>query len=108
MPETVFVMVMCPTAAEAEQIAVQLLEERLIACANIAGRIRSLFHWKGALERATEFLLIMKSRASLFDALSARVKELHSYEVPEIIGAPIVMGSDSYLKWICESTTPPA
>ena len=104
MSEAIVVMVTCGSSAEAEKIANCLLEERLVACVNIAGRIRSLFHWKGAVARESESLLLMKTRAECFEKLSRRVKEEHSYEVPEIIAMPIMVGNPDYLDWIREST----
>jgi periplasmic divalent cation tolerance protein len=104
MGEPIFVMVTCATADEAEAIANRLVEERLAACVNIFGRLRSLFHWKGALARETEFLLTVKTCREQFDALNRMVKELHSYEVPEVIGVPIMLGNEDYLDWIRRST----
>lgn len=105
MSEAIIVMVTCPSSPEAEKIANSLLEERLVACVNIAGRIRSLYHWQGAVARESESLLLMKTRTECFDELSRRVKELHPYEVPEIIAMPIMVGNPDYLDWIRESTT---
>lgn len=104
MSEAILVMVTCGNSAEAEAIATSLLEEKLVACVNIAGRIRSLFHWQGAIARESESLLLMKTRRECFDDLSRRVKELHSYEVPEVIAMPIMVGNPDYLAWINEST----
>lgn len=91
------------TLEEAEKIAQALVEERLAACVNIAPAIISIYRWQGEIHIDSEVLLIAKSRSELFDSLAARVKDLHSYEVPEIIALPIVAGSKSYLKWIEES-----
>ncbi|RLI43026.1 divalent-cation tolerance protein CutA [Candidatus Bathyarchaeota archaeon] len=85
---------------EATKIAHSLLKERLIACANIVGPVSSLFWWEGKIDKASEFLVIMKSRKSLFKKLSEKVKELHSYEVPEVIAFPITEGLPSYLNWL--------
>ncbi len=103
MAEQILVMVTCASSPEAESISRQLLEERLIACVNIAGRIRSLYRWKGAMARESESLLLMKTRRDLFDRLCERVRELHSYEVPEVVAFPIVAGNPEYLDWIEES-----
>src|SRR5690348_16012004 len=81
-----------------------LVEERLAACANLLGPIRSIYRWRGAVEDAGEHLLLIKTRASLFAALQARVKQLHPYEVPEIVALNIEKGLPSYLDWIREST----
>lgn len=85
---------------EATKIIHSLLKDRLIACANIVGPVASLFWWKGKIDKANEFLVIMKSRKNLFKQLSERVKELHSYEVPEVIALPVIEGLPSYLNWL--------
>ncbi len=85
---------------EASRILYSLLEERLIACANIVGPVSSLFWWKGEIDKTQEFLVIMKSRRELFKKLCERLKELHSYEVPEVIALPILEGLPSYLDWL--------
>jgi periplasmic divalent cation tolerance protein len=96
----VIVMVTLPSKQEAEKIAQHLLKERLIACANIIGPASSLFHWSGKIEKAEEYLMLMKSRKDLFEKLSETVKALHSYEVPEILALPIIDGSKAYLDWL--------
>lgn len=102
---TPYIIVFTTTAnkVEAEKISRTLLEERLIACANIVTTVASFFHWKGNVDCADECLLIMKSRRDLFAALEERVKALHSYEVPEILALPIVEGSADYLAWMCDN-----
>lgn len=85
---------------EAEKIARCLLDEKLVACANIIGPASSLFWWTGKITTGEEFVLLMKSHSDLFAKLSERVKALHSYEVPEIIALPITDGSEAYLKWL--------
>jgi len=99
---TPYIIVFVNTAnkVEAEKISRTLLEERLIACANIVNPVASFFHWKGKIDCADEYLVIMKSRLDLFAALEERVKALHSYEVPEILALPIVEGSADYLAWM--------
>ena len=100
--QNAFIIVMVTTAnkQEAENIAQNLLEARLIACANILGPISSHFHWEGKIERAVEYLLLMKSRSELFKTLAEKVRFIHSYEVPEVIAVPIVNGSAAYLNWL--------
>ena len=100
--QNAFIIVMVTTAnkQEAENIAQNLLEARLIACANILGPISSHFHWEGKIERAEEYLLLMKSRSGLFKTLAEKVRFIHSYEVPEVIAVPIVNGSAAYLNWL--------
>jgi periplasmic divalent cation tolerance protein len=87
---------------EGNAIAVKLVEEKLAACVNTV-RVRSFFSWEGKLSDEMEELLIIKTGAHLVDSLKARIKELHSYEVPEIIAIPIVGGDEDYLKWLGES-----
>ena len=89
---------------EAAAIARNLVEARLAACANIVRNIRSIYAWQGKVEDDSEVFMILKTKKSLFDPLSTRIRELHSYDVPEIIALPIIMGSEDYLKWIREST----
>jgi periplasmic divalent cation tolerance protein len=100
--QNTYVIVMVTTASkqEAEKIAQRLLDERLIACANIIGPVSSLFHWSGKTEHAEEYLIFMKSRKDLFEKLEKAVNALHSYEVPEILVIPIVGGSKAYLDWL--------
>ena len=96
----VIVMVTTPSKQEAERIAQHLLEERLIACANIIGPVSSIFHWSGKMEKTEEYLTLMKSRKDLFEKLLEAAKALHSYEVPEILALRVVAGSKAYLDWL--------
>ena len=85
---------------EAENIGGKLVEERLAACCNIVDNISSIFRWKRKICRENEVLLLVKSSSELFNDIVKRVKELHSYEVPEVIAFPIIYGSEEYLNWI--------
>ncbi|MEW6359144.1 MAG: divalent-cation tolerance protein CutA [Planctomycetota bacterium] len=107
MDKHIVVFVTAPNGEEAAKIARAVVEERLVACGNITQGIRSIYRWQGKVCDDAEVLLIMKTRRDLFERLAARVKELHSYEVPEIIALPIVAGSAAYLKWIDEQTLSP-
>jgi periplasmic divalent cation tolerance protein len=100
--QNAYAIVMVTTASkqEAENIAQRLLQERLIACANIIGPVSSLFQWSGKTECAEEYLILMKSRKSLFGKLAETVKVLHSYKVPEILALPVVAASKAYLNWL--------
>jgi len=102
--EFVVVLVTTATADEAAHIARTLVEERLAACANIVGPIRSLFRWEGQVDDATEHLLLVKARAEDFALVERRVRALHSYEVPEVIALPIRAGSMPYLAWLANAT----
>ncbi len=99
---------MLSTAAgeeQALQIARALVGERLAACVNIIAPIRSIYRWRDAIEDDRECMLVIKTRANLAVRVERRVKELHSYEVPEIIALPIVAGSRAYLQWLLDSTS---
>ena len=91
------VLMTASTKEEAVRIVHTLLEERLIACANIMDPVSSFFWWQGKIKEEKEVLVIMKSHETLFKKLSKRVMELHSYDTPEILALPIVNGSQSYL-----------
>jgi len=102
--EEIAVLITTPNEDMAAEIAKVLVETRLAACANIIKDIRSIYSWQGKVHDDGEVLMIVKTRRELFDRLASKVKELHSYDVPEIIALPIVIGSDDYLKWLREST----
>ncbi len=96
----IVVLVTAADKLEAEKIAQSLLNKKLIACANIIHPVTSFFFWSGKIDKAEECLVVMKSRRDLFKELAARLKELHSYEVPEILALPIVESSADYLDWM--------
>jgi len=98
------VLVTAKDTSEAKRIAKALLEVKLIACANIIKDVQSLFFWDGKINKASEVLLVLKSKRSLFHKIVKVVKSVHSYEVPEIIALPIINGYNPYLKWIDRST----
>ena len=102
--EFIVILVTTATAAEAAQIARTLVEERLIACGNVIGPIRSLFRWQGAVDDASEHLLLAEARAADFVRVEERVRTLHSYDVQEVIAVPIRMGSAPYLGWLADAT----
>jgi periplasmic divalent cation tolerance protein len=89
---------------DADRIASAVVRERVAACAQIVGPIRSTYWWKGKVEEAGEWLCVMKTRKDLFSALEKEIKKIHPYDVPEIIALPIVAGSASYLEWLQEET----
>ncbi len=97
------VFVTAPNEADAARIGRTLVEERLAACANITGQIRSIYRWQDAIEDDAECLMILKTSQASLDALIDRANELHSYEVPEIIALPIHQGFPPYLDWIAEN-----
>jgi periplasmic divalent cation tolerance protein len=102
--EFTVVLVTAGDAGEAVRIARTLVEERLVACANVIGPVRSIYRWRGVVEEASELLLVLKARAADVETLAARVGALHSYEVPEILALPLRGGAERYLAWLAEST----
>lgn len=93
--------VTAPSLEIGERIAKALLEQKLIACANLIFPVRSFFTWQGEIKSDEEVMMILKTRADLlWDRLIPAIQAIHPYEVPEIIALPIVMGSQSYLDWI--------
>ena len=102
MYEFIVVFVTAGSSAEGERLARALVEERLAACVNRIAALQSVYRWEGKVEESTEELLIIKTRADLFMALEKRVRELHSYAVPEVIALPIINGSENYLRWLGE------
>ncbi len=99
----IIVLMTTATKKEAENIARNLLNQRLIACANIVGPVSSLFWWKEKINRENEFLVLMKTRSDLFEKLATTIKQMHSYEIPEIIAVPITKGEQTYLEWLSGS-----
>ena len=100
----VVVLVTASSADEAARLGHGLVGERLAACANVVGPIRSIYRWHDAVEEAAEHLLILKARAADVPALEARVRALHSYDVPEVIALPVVAGSAAYFAWLATAT----
>lgn len=99
----VTVFVTCAHYDEASTIAQTLVGEKLVACVNILLHTESIYWWQGKVEKAGEILLIAKTAARKVGQVASRVKELHSYQVPEIIALPIVDADRNYLKWIEQS-----
>ncbi|HEY0811580.1 MAG TPA: divalent-cation tolerance protein CutA [Longimicrobiales bacterium] len=96
-------MVTTPDRAMAEAIVDRLVGERLIACGNILASVTSIYRWQGEVERADEVLIILKTTEALAAHVVARVRELHSYEVPEVLFFPVTKGNDAYVQWVRES-----
>lgn len=98
------VHIMVPSKELADKIARALVDDKLAACVNIIPNIRSIYRWQGKVSADHETLLLAKSRADLFAALEAKVKSLHSHNVPCIVAEPIVAGHQPYLDWITTET----
>jgi periplasmic divalent cation tolerance protein len=92
-----------PDRAAADQLAVTVVGERLVACAQVFGPASSTYWWKGNVEQASEWYCQMKTTVPMLPALKQRLRELHPYEVPELIAVPVLDGDERYLKWIEES-----
>ena len=103
MTDYIVVYVTAPEE-EAVDLAKTLVEERLVACVNLVPGLRSIYWWQGKVEDEPEVLCMMKTRSNLFGSLRDRVRQLHSYEVEEIIALPILAGNLPYLDWIKENT----
>jgi periplasmic divalent cation tolerance protein len=102
----ILVYVTTADVEEAERISRSVLELRLAACSNIIAPMRARYWWRGALESATEAVLLFKSREGLFPELRRKIRELHSYETPCIAALPIIDGDPDYLDWIEASCAP--
>lgn len=105
-PQYLQVQTTTDSRAEAMELAQGAVEARLAACAQVAGPIASTYWWEGSVERAEEWLLMLKLPAERFDDLAGFLAQRHSYDDPEIIAVPIVAGSASYLDWMSEETQP--
>ncbi len=107
MTDEIIVLVTCGSQKEARKIASALVGQRLAACVSEIGvPVASTYRWKGKVESAKEFLLLIKTTKKRFEAVRDAVRRLHSYEVPEIIALPIAAGSRAYLDWIAASVKP--
>ena len=108
MERAISVYIVTADMPEAERIAEALVAERLAACVNILGTVRSVYRWQGAVERADEVAMIAKTTEAQFDALSVRVRALHSYDTPAIVVLPVESVEKTYLAWLLDGTDPKA
>jgi len=101
-------LVTCGSQKEAQRLARALVEARLAACVNlITAPVESVYRWKGRVECAKEFLLLIKTTRGRSEELRREIERLHSYDTPEIIALPVYTGSRDYLDWIDESLSDP-
>ncbi len=100
------VLVTAPDAPTAARLGRALVEERLAACANLVPGVRSIYRWQGDVREDAEVLLVLKTRTERCAALAARVKDLHPYELPEVLELPATGGSDAYLAWVRTESSP--
>lgn len=104
MTDVIIILITAGSEEEAEKIARTLVAEQLAACVNVVSPIRSIYRWEGKVQDDREWLLFIKTQQTRFAAVEARVKTLHSYQVPEVIALPVVDGSEKYLGWVKSET----
>ncbi len=98
------VLISTPGAEAGRQLARALVEERLAACGTVVPAVTSVYRWQGAVEKEEEALVVVKTTADRVEALTRRTRELHPYEVPEILALPVAGGNPGYLEWVVEET----
>jgi periplasmic divalent cation tolerance protein len=99
-------IVVLTTAGDEEQalaLARELVDRRLAACVNVLPGVRSIYRWQGKVCQEGEYLLLIKTLASAYEAVAAALRELHGYELPEIVSFPLAQGDARYLAWIAEN-----
>jgi periplasmic divalent cation tolerance protein len=106
MTDAIVVFVTAPTEDKAAELARTLVEEDLAACGNLVPGLRSIYRWEGKVHDEPEVLLILKTRAPLFEALRARVVALHPYQCPEVLRLDVTDGHAPYLQWIADNVRP--
>lgn len=107
-PDAVVVLLSTVPVDRAHAVADPLLAEQLVACVNFVGPVRSRYRWQGRIEEAAEMLLVLKTCRHRLPALRARLRELHPYEVPELLELPVTGGLPGYLQWVADSVRPPS
>lgn len=107
MPDPAYAIVLTTskTRREAEVIATRLVQDHSAACVNLVDKVTSIYEWKGKIEKASEVLLIIKTRAELTDRVEGTIRGFSSYECPEVVVLPIMEGSPEYLRWLAHATT---
>jgi periplasmic divalent cation tolerance protein len=100
------VLTNCPDAEVADRIARTLVEQKLAACVNRMPAVDSVYRWQGAVERAVEVPLLIKSTRERLPEVQEAIRALHPYEVPEILAIPVVAGLPAYLRWVVDETQP--
>lgn len=106
--EALLIVTNLPDKAQAEALAAHLIENRLAACVNILAPCTSVYTWQGAVERAEEVPLLIKTTATAYPALEAAIRARHPYDLPEIVALPIQRGLPAYLDWVAASVEKPA
>lgn len=104
MSDFIQIQITFPDEQEAQAVSTLLVQEHLVACAQIVGPIESVYHWQGKLEKSREWLLLAKTRATQFSSIVDKVTAIHSYECPQIVGVPLIKCSPKYGFWLEEET----
>jgi periplasmic divalent cation tolerance protein len=104
MPAALICFCTCPDRETADRIATALVEERLAACVNILPGLRSVYRWEGRVEANDEVLLLAKTLPGHYPRLQARLRELHPYELPELLAVETSLGLPEYLRWVADET----
>ncbi len=107
MTDAVQIITTTSDRQSAAAIGQALVQRRLVACAQVSGPITSYYHWQGQLEQSEEWVCLVKTLADRYAAVEATIRELHSYEVPQIVAVPIVSASQSYLAWLRDELQAP-
>jgi periplasmic divalent cation tolerance protein len=105
MDEAVIVLTNLPDKEAAMRLARELVTRRLAACVNVLAECTSVYRWKGTVEGATEVPVLIKTRSGRYPEVEAAIRELHPYELPEIVAVPVRHGFDEYLQWVAEETS---
>ncbi len=101
--EATLIFTTAPTKKEARTIASALLNQKKAACVSILPGAHSLFWWEGKIDSSDEVLLLIKTASHLLDDVTALIRKIHSYDVPEVVAVPIIGGNEEYLKWLRET-----
>lgn len=107
MPDVLLVLTNCPDTATAQRIAQVLVQNGLAACVNQLSPVASTFRWRGAVETASEILLLIKCTRDRYTEVEEAIRQVHPYDLPEIIALPVVAGFAPYLRWVHDETQPP-
>ncbi|THJ23784.1 MAG: divalent-cation tolerance protein CutA [Nitrospira sp. CG24D] len=98
--EVIIVFVTVPGLREGSRISKAILTSRLAACVNVIPGVQSMYQWKGKIVREKEAMLVMKTTRARYQKLEQKIKQLHPYEVPEVIAMPLICGSPQYIEWV--------
>src|SRR6478752_435845 len=104
MDEVIVVLTNLPDRETAQKLAQTLVARRLAACVNVLAECTSVYRWKGAIENAAEVPVLIKTRAGRYAEVEAAIRELHPYELPEIVAVPVLRGFEEYLQWVADET----